>query len=85
MVAYAFVAYDDSNPSDDISEYGQLQAFYKNWGDPGTVGTSFSSLNTRSCTMEELGLEGDTSKFWPLSESTRNELEYYKDKMQCID
>ena len=71
--------------SDDISEYGENKAFYKRWGDPNNPGTHYFDVASKPCTMEDLGLEGDESKFWPLQESSKNSVSAYKDKLQCID
>ena len=47
-VAFALVDYDDpSKKYDDISEYGQVKAFYKYWGDDTKPGTKTRELKSR--------------------------------------
>ena len=84
-VAFAFVAFDSPDLGDDISEYGEVKAFYKRWGEPNKPGTHYYEVASRPCTVEDLGLEGDNSKFWPLSDNAQKSVEAYKDKLQCID
>ena len=60
-LAYAFIAFDEADPVEDISRYGEVKAFYKRWGNPGDpVGTTFHELSTRPCTEAELGLTSDS-------------------------
>ena len=56
--------------ADDITDYGEVKAFYKNWGGENLLGTQYSDLVTRPCTEDELGLGSDPSKsrFEPLHE-----------------
>ena len=70
-----------------ISDYGEVKAFYKRWGNEGEVGTSYTEIRTRPCTYEELGIgsEDGGTKFWRLYGTNMQSLNAYKDQMMCID
>ena len=79
------MAYDEII-DEDTSEYGEVKAYYKKWGDPSDgKGTTYHELKTRKCSEEELGLTGDeiNSKFWKLP--SKSEIEPYKHLLRCVD
>ena len=71
----------------DISEYGEVRAFYKRWGNEGEIGTGYTNLTTRKCTDEELGVDSEDggTLFWKMYGTNMQSLRNYKDRMMCID
>ena len=69
------------------SEYGEVKAFYKRWGNEGEVGTGYTEIRTRPCTDEELGIGSDDggTKFKKLYATNMDSLIAYRDRMVCID
>ena len=69
-IAAAFTAYD-SNPEPIMDErYGTIVFNHYYWGKQpdGTYGAGRKSFPSRPCNDEELGFEGNNSKFYPLYE-----------------
>ena len=87
-VAFALIGWGYSQYNGDYSEYGQVKAYYKRWGNPGDPpGTSYYELKTRPCTDQDLGLGSDVidSRFYESDKATKEYIQWYKEKLQCID
>ena len=85
QVAFAFIDYDNvGNESNFVqADYGEVKVFYKRWGDEGIPGTHYYDLPTHPCSLEELGLEGDSdnSLFWPVNPVEKADLQSYAPKL----
>ena len=71
----------------DISMYGELKAFYKSWGNENPSGTHYYEIESRPCTLDEIGLGDDISKsrFYPAKSGSLAAIKDYANLMQCID
>ena len=70
----AFTAYDsETEPILDPS-YGRIVFNSYQWGDTDKEGnylpTEIKEIETHTCSSEELGLQGDTSSFYQIRESS---------------
>jgi len=88
--AIAFTAYDgtDDSPLNDPSIVEVVFNAYQ-WGGEATDGGEYfagrSNIPTHTCTREELGLDGNNSKFFPIVEESHPELDFHSKKFICVD
>ena len=84
-IAAAFADYD-GNMLD--PEQGEL-AFYSNeWGfdEKGSYFESYNKIPSRPCTDQDLGWDGgNNSQFYPMSETVKKTVGFYRDHYLCID
>ena len=96
QIAFAFVDFDGSIQDENfvMEDYGEVKAFYKRWGEEGIQGTHYYDIETRSCSMAELGLDTTFSSspdsiqqslFWPINSNEKHDLIAYAPNMQCMD
>ena len=56
------MGWGESEFDGDYSEYGQVKAYYKRWGNPDDPpGTSYHELKTSPCKDDDFSLEPDSS------------------------
>ena len=72
-----------ARPSSDA----KIQFVYDFWDltESGDVVYSDYIIESHACSEEELGLTGDNSKFMPIQDTSKNFVNVYKKKFQCID
>ena len=72
-----------------MPEYGEINAYYKTWGDPDNPGTWLKPIATRQCTEKELNIEesseGDPVKFWPYPASSIGDVKAFAKNFRCTD
>ena len=88
-MAVAFTAYD-SNPEPILDPtYGELVFNHFMWGPQpdGSYTTERRRIKKHTCSREELGLDGDPDKavFLPIYEDSRDEVDFYSKKFECVD
>ena len=86
--AIAFTAYDNENENILDPSYGRLIFNHYSWGpdENGNYKSVREEIPSHPCSREELGLEGQgSSRFMPVNEKTKDELNEYHKKYMCID
>ena len=85
-IAVALTSFDEDREM--VSpEYAKIQFVYDYWDltESGDVVYSDYIIESHACSEEELGLTGDNSKFMPIQDTSKNFVNVYKKKFQCID
>ena len=67
--------------------YGSFEASLINWSSDTEEGQSFwkENLGIHKCSLEELGIEGDSSSFFAIPDSRKNETLIYANLFYCFD
>ena len=88
-IAVAFTAYDGDPVTLLDPTIGQVVFNHFYWGpqDDGTFGSERIPIKSHTCSRVELGLDQDEegSRFLPIYETSKQEVEFYHRKFQCVD
>ena len=89
FVAAALTEYNsDPEPTED-EKYGKIIFEHFGWGntEASGIGAGRQTIETRSCTEEELGMTSDdeTIGAYKIMDRSKKELETYKRKFKCTD
>ena len=85
FIAAALTEYDSTTEIIEEKRYGELVIEHYGWGYEGAIGTKTTQLKEYYCSDEELGLKSDTNgNTFPIFESSKNEVQTWKNKFKCI-
>ena len=82
-----FIDYGNTDTTLDPS-IGKIVFKAHEWGPIGENGEFFekyTEIQSHTCTPEELGLKGDSSRFFPISKDSKDTLDQYNKNFICID
>ena len=84
----ALTGYDNVREETLDPSIAQMEFYVEEWGkdEEGQVYNYERTIDSHSCTQEELGLIGEKSKFYPYSQlNIEQEVDRYWKKFLCID
>ena len=84
--AVGFTAFDTETEDILDPSYGRIAFIKHAWGtdENGVPFSVYEEIESHTCTKEELGLEGDNSRFMPIEERNLRYVQMYQKKLRCI-
>ena len=85
--AIGFTAYDEETEDILDPSYGKVMFMKFEWGkrENDELYVEQKEIPSHVCTEEELGIKGDNSLFFPITESQMFLVKRYRKKLRCID